>query len=245
MTRLTAHPRDRLAVVALLVAALTSACAPTLPSPEVVVREQRVEAARPAGFPDREYRAAIERGDTVYAIEPDHSLVVLEVRRAGRLARLGHDHVVASHDLQGFVAPNARKADLFVRLDRLVVDEQELRAEAGFGARPPEAAVAGTRDNMLGPVLHAERHPFAVIHVAASDAASGDLEVAITLNGVTHTSRVPATIDRQGDALIVSGRLALDQTDFGITPLSILAGAIQVQNRVDVRFTIRAHAIAG
>jgi hypothetical protein len=239
------HDRRRLAVAVLLVAVTITACAPTLPSPEGVALAPRIEATRPAGFPDREYRAAIERGEPVYAIEPEHSLVVLEVRRAGRLARLGHDHVVASRDVQGFVAPNGRKADLFVRLDRLVVDEQELRTEAGFGMRPPDAAVAGTRDNMLGPVLHADRHPFAVIHVTGSEAASGDLDVAITLNGVTHRSRVRATFDRQGDALIVSGRLALDQTDFGITPLSILAGAIQVQNRVDVRFTIRAREIAG
>ena len=47
------------------------------------------------------------------------------------------------------------------------------------------------------------------------------------------------------DGLVASGNLALDQTDFGITPLSILAGAIQVQDRVDVRFTIRAREVAG
>jgi hypothetical protein len=238
------HRRTRVFLAMALVAALASACAPTLPSPEGVAPQQRIEAARPPGFPEGDYRAAIARGELVYAIEPARSLVVLEVHRAGRLARLGHDHVVASHDVQGFVAPALRRADLFVRLDRLVVDEEDLRLEAGFGARPPEAAVTGTRDNMLGPVLHAEANPFATIHVAAVN-GGGDLDVAITLNGVTHASRVRATIDRQGDELVASGRLAIDQTDFGITPLSILGGAIQVQDRVDVRFTIRAREVAG
>jgi hypothetical protein len=241
---MTMPRRNRVFLAAVSVVALLSGCAPTLPSSDGVVREERAQATRPAGFPDRGYREAAARGEPVLAIEAGRSLVVLEVRRAGRLARLGHDHVVASHDVQGFVAPNARRADLFVPLDRLVVDEQALRSEAGFGARPPDAAVTGTRDNMLGPVLHADRHPFAVVHVTANN-DDGDLDVAITLNGVTHVSHVRATIDRQGDELIASGRLALDQTDFGITPLSILAGAIAVQDRVDVRFTIRARTIAG
>jgi hypothetical protein len=236
----SAHRRTHLHRAVMLAAAILCGCAPTLPSPEGDLGEHR-EATRPPGFPDALYRA-LGRGEPVYAIEPARSLVVLEVRRAGRLARLGHDHVVASHDVQGYVAPDARRADLFVRLDELVVDEVDLRNEAGFGARPPDAAVAGTRANMLGPVLHADRHPFATIHVVAVD-AGGDLDVAITLDGVTHASRVHAAITREGETIAATGRFALDQTDFGITPLSVLAGAIQVQNRVDVRFAIRARQI--
>ena len=38
----------------------------------------------------------------------------------------------------------------------------------------------------------------------------------------------------------VTGSLTLPQTSFGITPYSILAGALQVQDEVDIRFRIRA-----
>ena len=51
------------------------------------------------------------------------SRIVIEVRRGGTLAQLGHDHVVVSHDVAGYVAPAEGRADLYVRLDRLVVDE--------------------------------------------------------------------------------------------------------------------------
>ena len=99
--------------------------------------------------------------------------------------------------------------------------------------------IAGTRENMLGKVLHAEEPRFAVISVADVN-ANQHLKVAITLNGITRTARVPVEIETSVDELSVTGRLPLDQTDFGIKPLSILGGAIQVQDRVNVRFRIRA-----
>jgi hypothetical protein len=41
----------------------------------------------------------------------------------------------------------------------------------------------------------------------------------------------------------VSGRLAFEQTDFGITPYSLLGGAIAVRNEVDLRFRIIARRL--
>ncbi len=45
---------------------------------------------------------------------------------------------------------------------------------------------------------------------------------------------------RSGNEFAASGDLMLRQTDFGITPLSVLGGALQVQYAVAVRFSIRA-----
>jgi hypothetical protein len=41
----------------------------------------------------------------------------------------------------------------------------------------------------------------------------------------------------------VTGRVTLKQTDFEITPLSILGGGLQVQDRVEIRFAIRASRV--
>ena len=51
---------------------------------------------------------------------------------------------------------------------------------------------------------------------------------------------VLAKVEVTTDALGVSGQLALDQTEFGIVPFAILGGAIQVENKVNLRFDIRA-----
>ena len=229
----------RALVVATLVAVLVSACAPQ------VTRLTRAEEQRPPNFPEQYYRQAIERGRPVFHVDPARSLVVIEVRRGGSLARLGHDHVVASHDVRGYVAPDDGRADLYVVLDRLVVDEPELRAEAGFDPQPSAADVAGTRQNMLEKVLEVEQHPFALISVTRVDAADRGprLNVSITLHGVTRAVRIPAKFETAANGVDVIGQLALDQTDFGIVPFSILGGAIQVLDKLNLRFHIRARRI--
>ena len=193
----------------------------------------------PPGYPARDYERAIAEGKAVYRVDPARSTVVIEVHRAGSLARLGHDHVVAGYDIRGYVMPDSNRADLYVALDALVVDEAKLRAQAGFDTEPTADAIAGTRRNMLNRVLEAERFPFAVISVDALD-AERVASVSITLHGTTRTMRIPLQVDATPDEWLVAGAFALNQTDFGIVPLSLLGGAIEVQDAVAIRFRIRA-----
>jgi YceI-like domain len=228
--------RKGLATVA-IVAGLIAGCAAPPPRPTGPADQV------PADFPAQRYLAAISRGGVVFRIDPAQSVAVIEVRRAGSLARLGHDHVIASHDLRGYAAPNEGRADLYVPLDRLVVDEPELRAEAGFDTVPSESDIAGTRRNMLTRVLDVDRYPFALVAVSGVVPGTSDpvASVALTLNGTTRTMRVPLQIRSGSGDIAVSGHVALKQTDFGIVPLSILGGAIQVEDEVKLHFEIRAH----
>jgi polyisoprenoid-binding protein YceI len=219
-----------------IVAGLSAGCAPPLPRPTEPVKQE------PADFSAQHYRAAIASGEPVFRIDPARSLVVIEVHRAGSLARVGHDHVVASHDVQGYAAPEEGRADFYVPLGRLVVDEPELRAEAGFDTKPSEADIAGTRENMLTRVLEVDRYPFALIAVngVVPGAHDSAVDVALTLHGITRGTRVPVRIETQKEEIAVNGSIVLKQTDFGIAPLSILGGAIQVANEVNLHFEIRA-----
>ncbi len=233
------HPR-RARLAAALFALMLGACAPP-------VRERAPAAAPPADFPEAHYQEVLAQGRPVFRVDPRESLVAIEVRRGGSLARLGHDHVVASHEVGGYVAPDEGGADLYVQLERLEVDEAALRAEAGFDSQPTESDIEGTRANMLVRVLEVDRFPFALIRVSGVDASRREaaMSVAITLHGVTRALQVPATIDADADKISVTGRLSLDQTDFGITPYSVLGGAIAVRNGVDLRFRIRARRLPG
>ncbi|HMA30900.1 MAG TPA: YceI family protein [Casimicrobiaceae bacterium] len=231
------------AALALLAACAPQPVRPPQPSQPLPSQPGREAEAPPPSFPVDFYRDAARRGEPVFEVDPVRSLVVVEVRRSGSLARLGHDHVVASHDLRGYLAPDARRADLYVRLDRLTVDEPKLRAQAGFDTQPTAEDIAGTRHNMLGRVLDAEAHPYALIAVTRKAESSG-LDVAITLNGVTRHVSVEAAIESGPGDYTVTGTLAFDQTDFGIRPFSLLGGALAVADRLDLRFSIRAHRIA-
>src|SRR5437879_85114 len=148
------------ALLSAMLALTLAGCAPP-------VRERAsAPAAPPAEFPEGYYLEAAARGRPVFRVDSPESLVVIEVRRAGSLARLGHDHVVASHEVGGYVAPDEGRADLYVQLERLEVDEAALRAEAGFDTQPTESDIEGTRANMLVRVLEAEKFPFALIRVS-------------------------------------------------------------------------------
>src|SRR5207249_5019677 len=224
-----------------LLALMLAGCAPLLREPAPA------PAGPPADFPEGYYREALGRGKPVFRVDPRESLVVIEVRRAGSLARLGHDHVVASHEVGGYVAPDEGRADLYVALARLAVDEAALRAGAGFDTQPTESDIEGTRANMLEKVLEAEKFPFALIQVSGTNTMRGDvtLNVAITLHGSTRTLQAPARIDADAGEMSVTGRFSFDQTDFGITPYSLLGGAIAVKNGVELRFRIRARRLPG
>ncbi len=218
---------------------LLASCAPQGPRPAGAPVAQEA----PPGFPDVDYRQAAARGEAVYRIEPERSLVAIEVRRGGPLARLGHDHVVSSRGVQGYVTLGQRRADLTVPLDRLIVDDAELRKAAGFDTQPSTADIEGTRINMLERVLQAERYPRLVVQVRqAVDAAAragDDMEIAITLHGVTRKQQLPVQLEVERDAIVARGAFSVLQSDFGIMPFALLGGIIQVQDRLSVRFELR------
>jgi YceI-like domain len=222
------------------VVALLAACAPTSTAPPSLL-----PGALP-DFPDAYYRQLQARGSPVFRVDAERSQVVIEVRRGGSLAQLGHDHVVASHEVNGNVAPDEGRADFHVRLDDLAVDEPGLRAEAGFTTQPDAEDIAGTRRNMHR-VLETERYPYVLLRVtgAAAEGMSEPVRLDVTLHGVTRPVDAIASWAVTRDEFSVSGTFAIDQSAFGITPLSILGGAITVQDRLRISFRIVARPTKG
>ncbi|MDB5755097.1 MAG: hypothetical protein JWR56_1525 [Massilia sp.] len=215
---------------ALLLAVLLAGCAAPPPPPPA----SAPVADNAAGW----YRAAAAAGAKVLAIDPAQSLIAVTVRRGGPLARLGHDHVVASRAVTGFAAPAQGRADFSFRLDQMTVDEPALRLEAGLDTQPSSEAIAGTRTNMLGRVLEADRFPLVALH--ARQAPGGPLLLSITLHGTTRTMTVPARVEAAADGVTASGTLQLRQSDFGITPMSVMGGAMTVLDPLELRFRIVA-----
>ena len=184
------------------------------------------------------YRRAAASGAAVYAVDPDASLVAVTVRRAGLMARLGHDHVVASRTLAGHAAPGLGRADISFRVDQMTVDEPQLLRDAGIARQPSPEAVEGTRRNMLGPVLEAQRYPLVRLQVQGLD---GDrLRVAVTLHGATRRLALPAAVQVDAAQVTASGKAYLKQTDFGVTPFSVGGGLLSVQDELEVRYHIVA-----
>lgn len=196
--------------------------------------------------------AAVNRpaGAQVLRIDPAGTVVTVIVRRAGPLARLGHDHVITSADETGTVwlgaTPAKSSFELQLPVGRLAVDLPEARAAAGaeFAAPVPDDAREGTRRNMLRTeVLDAAQYPAIVIRsvAAAGDWLQSNVRVAVVLKGVEREQEIPVAIERVDGRIAARGSLQFNQTDYGMTPFSVGGGAIQVADTLEIRFAIVAY----
>jgi hypothetical protein len=194
--------------------------------------------------------AQLARADA-WKVDPERTIVTIIVRRAGPLARLGHDHVITSAEERGraWIGPTPADSafELELPVERFEVDLSEPRAAAGaeFAAPVPDDARAGTRHNMLRTeVLDAAEFPLITVR---STAASGDwaqpvIRLSVTLRGATREFDVPVIVERDAATVVARGELRFNQSDFGITPFSVAGGAIQVADTLEVRFEIAARA---
>jgi polyisoprenoid-binding protein YceI len=210
---------------------------------------QRPEPSQPAPTvptrPARDYTNA-----KVYQVVPEESLVSILVYRAGKLASAGHNHLVASHNVEGKVYLHEEIArsgfELAMPVASLDVDPAELRKEAGpdFAAEVNDSARQGTRKNMLGPaLLDAERFPDVRLSATAVEGASLEALTVTALFDVKdqqHEVKIPVAVQVEGGRLTASGEFKVKQTDLGLTPFSALMGAVQVQDELTVRFKLVA-----
>lgn len=222
----------------LLVLALLASCSP----------EQMISPApepEPAESASGVYRRASEQqANQVYMVDSQHSLLSIVVRRGGPLARMGHDHLIASRDLHGFVLINNRehscRADLTLPLQTLRADEPALREKAGLTTQPTAEDIAATRSNMFAHVLDLARYPQVVIAIRQCPEAAAEVLALVTLNGVERTVPLTMQLETDSTGLKVQGTATVRQSDFGIQPFAVMGGLLKVEDSLDIQFSISA-----
>jgi len=227
---------SRLALVAWVTFSALTGCAQVATPP--------AERPPPPTLHEEVYQAAQARGESVFRLVPERSLITIRVYRGGALAKFGHDHVIAGRDVHGFVLlareMSSSRADLYVPLDTLSVDEPALRAEAGLDTTPSASDIAGTKNNMLTKVLQADRYAYVRLQIGqiGGELPEVKLGAELTLHGMTRALGLPAKVTHEGNTLRVRGEFSLRQTDFGMTPYAILGGALRVEDRIDLRYDL-------
>jgi polyisoprenoid-binding protein YceI len=189
------------------------------------------------------YARAIDDGAAVYRVDPDASFVLVRVGRAGRMAQLGHEHAVASEDLEGFVAvyddPARSRASIALPLKELVVDAPAYRERLGLDTEPSADDIAGTYSNMRK-TLDAETFPWVEVEARFASADSAEMAVSLTLHGMRREFVVPVTLATSNDQLAAGGSFAFEHADFGLEPFSAAGGLLRVADRLEVSFQIVA-----
>jgi hypothetical protein len=144
------------------------------------------------------------------------------------------------------------------------VDDAQARGEEGadFAAAVPDDARSGTLQNMLSAaVLDAAEFPEITLRsvaVASPQGAEGTgaagaagaaeatrtmvVSVAVGVAGHESTIDVPFTLQMESGRLSATGTVELRQSALGLTPYSLMLGALQVQDQMTVKFKIVAQA---
>src|SRR5262245_42077963 len=188
-------------------------------------------------------------GAKSWSVVPEESLLQILVFRGGSMARLGHNHVIASHQLSGAVYvlddPTQMRFDLRFPGNELTVDEPAMREMAGpdFPPNVPQSARDGTRKNLLSEaLLDAEKYP--EIRLRATDVVAAgegfDVGVEITIKDQVRSVRVPVTLQRKDGALRASGEFPLKQSDLGLKPFSAAMGTLLVVDEMRIHFEVVA-----
>jgi polyisoprenoid-binding protein YceI len=188
-------------------------------------------------------------GAGVYRIDSAQSELRLLVHRAGPLARLGHNHVIVNRAMGGWVKfsgnVSAASFSLSVPVADFVVDDARVRSEEGadFSEDVPEDAKSGTRHNMLSAaLLDAEHFPTITLASVAVTQAPGPLAATLAISVAGHLSTVvvPFTLETSEGRVTASGTAVLRQSAMGLTPFSVMLGALQVEDEFSVKFKLVA-----
>jgi hypothetical protein len=213
------------------------------------VREPPPSASVPAASASQP--GGLRQEGRAYRVVPADSLLTILVFRGGALAKAGHNHVIASHTLSGTAwvpeDPGRASFEVHVPVNDFTIDEPALRALEGkeFAAQVPDSAREGTRKNMLSePMLDGARYPEVVLSSGTLEPGSEGMlaQVSVPIHGQTRTITVPIRYELNGNELNAQGQLALKQTDLGLTPFSLLGGALRVEDEMTVKFSVVARA---
>jgi len=176
-------------------------------------------------------------------IDPSQTAITLHVGRSGVLSFAGHDHEVVAPAVQGQIT-----------LDRVNVGRSTVSATFDAaalkvtGSGEPAKDVPEVQRVMLSDqVLDVQRYPTITFQSRQVSVAkqSGDqmtLHITgdLTLHGVTQPLDVTVTVQLTGDVLRASGKTSVQQSHFGIKPVTAGAGTVRVKDDVEVMFSITA-----
>ncbi|MEM9385562.1 MAG: YceI family protein [Pseudomonadota bacterium] len=201
------------------------------------------------GAPVAKARQAPSSGAERFNVVPGESDVEIHVFRDGRLARLGHNHVIASTAVEGelwLAEPiEASVVELVIQKDSLVVDDPDRRLAAGgeFATEPTADAIAGTQENMLGPdLLDAARFPAITVRTVDLQGEWPDftLQAQVVVGDIPRPLSLPLKVHRDGAKLVAQGDLTVSHEQLGLAPFSVMLGALRVREELHMYYSIVA-----
>lgn len=164
-------------------------------------------------------------------IDPKRSTVTVRVFKSGLFRAFADDHVIEAPLAEGSLDDSATPSV------RIAIDVRSMRV-LDPGLSPKDLQEVQTR--MLGPeVLDADRFQhirFRSVAIERADADRWSVRGELEVHGQTR----PVTVNVVRDQGHYKGSTSLKQSEFGITPISIVGGTVKVKDQMKIDFDIVA-----
>lgn len=174
------------------------------------------------------------------------SLFYAVLEPAGVIGQATGTHVVESRDLSSDLClepgePASLRGSLVVRTPDIQVDTQRALSAEGIDTSPG-GAFASVLENEIKSErgIDVERYPtirYEIQGVRRGQESDYVFEGPLTMHGTTRTVQIPVEVrELEGGAIAYDGRFTVDQTEYGVRPLSI-PGVLTVED--DLSFRVR------
>jgi polyisoprenoid-binding protein YceI len=164
-----------------------------------------------------------------HAIDSGKSVMTVRVYKAGVFSAMGHEHEIAAPITDGVVDSAAHRVELHIKAGSLRVHDPNTS----------ERDRDEIQKTMLGSdVLDVEDYTEIVFRSTAIEpagSASWKVRGDLTLHGQTR----PITVEIRESSGHYVGASRLKQTEFGMKPVKVAGGTIQVKDEVRVEFDIQ------
>jgi polyisoprenoid-binding protein YceI len=176
-----------------------------------------------------------------YVFDKTASRFTVQAFATGLLSAFGHNPTIAARDFDGevnFIPQTYEKAFVHFALKTATLE-------------PIDDMKRDDREKletmMFGEVLEVERFPVVVFEskqIAVKKLSDRLLQASVagdlTLRGVTRAHDFDARVLDMSSTLRISGSFALNQSDYGIKPVSFAGGALRLKNELKFSFEIVA-----
>lgn len=187
---------------------------------------------------------AIQPASTAYTIDPKASEVRIQVDKSGLFGFAGHTHEVRAPVSEGRIDLMAQ--DLSHSTVRVTFDASALRV-SGEG-EPKDDVPVVQRTMESDKVLDVAKFPritFASKTIEVIERQGDHVRVRITgdltLHGVTKSERAEVSVVLANDKLTAQGTVNVQQTNYGIEPVTAGGGTVKVKDAVRITFTLVAN----
>jgi polyisoprenoid-binding protein YceI len=166
------------------------------------------------------------------SIDIHRSTITIHVGKSGLFSAAAHDHTVDAPISSGTISESGNPHIEF----RVETAKMSVRPDAKIDAKDQ----ATIQTHMQEMTLETKKFPeitFRSFRIDKLGDGQWRVEGDLSLHGVT--KRINLTVKQTGESYATHA--VLKQTDYGIKPLSIGAGAIKVKNELEIDFQFFAH----